>query len=163
MATARKHPQPTWADGHLDDLPAVAALASLAFEPGWRECWSERQMADVLTMPGSWLDLARDDQGHAIAFALSRQVAGEVELLLCGVDPRWQRLGLGRALVQRVRDIAQRRGADRLFLEVRQGNIAARRLYGSAGLGEVGRRGGYYKHVSGCTDDAITLSFSLGR
>jgi ribosomal-protein-alanine N-acetyltransferase len=161
MATAMKPPMPSWENGHLDDLPAVADLASLAFETGWRERWSERQMADVLTMPGSWLEIARLGQGPIIAFALARHVAGDVELLLCAVHPGWQRLGLGRVLMQRVVEGSRRRGANRLFLEVRQSNQGARGLYESAGMHEVGRRVGYYKHVSGITDDAITLSFPL--
>lgn len=161
MATARKPPDVVWAEGCAEDLAAVARLAERAFETGWRERWSERQMADLLAMPGAWLDLARGMDRTILAFALSRQVGGEVELLLCAVDPGWRRQGLGLRLMQRVWANAQRRGAERLFLEVREGNRPARRLYQSFGMRQVGRRAGYYRHVSGALDDAMTLAITI--
>jgi ribosomal-protein-alanine N-acetyltransferase len=163
VATRRAdRPEISWALAGAADVPAVAALVTRAFDPEYREGWSERQLADVLAMPGAWMDLAIGREGGPLAFALCREVALEAELLLCAVDPRWRRQGLGLDLVDRARDLARSAGARRLFLEVRESNRAARSLYGAAGFSEVGRRRDYYRHASGGTSDAITLSIELG-
>jgi ribosomal-protein-alanine N-acetyltransferase len=53
--------------------------------------------------------------------------------------------GVGRALMHALIDEARRRGANELFLEVRDDNPVARRLYGSLGFEEIGVRPGYYQ------------------
>ena len=151
-----------WSAGTLADVPDVAALAQRAFDPEFQECWSARQMADVLALPGSWLELGRDQEAAVRAFALSRAVADSVELLLCAVDPGWRRAGLGLRLLERVAWAARCRGGRRLFLEVRESNRAARALYERAGFRPAGRRPGYYRSTAGVTVDAITLVLDIG-
>ncbi len=158
MATRRSDvPAIIWREGNLQDLPAVARLVVRAFDPRFREGWTERQMADVLLLPRTWLTLGERD-GAPLAFALCREVVGEVELLLCAVDPDWQRQGIGLALLEAAMAAAVARGARRMFLEVRDSNLAARALYAMAGFREAGRRPAYYRDVTGGTADAITLA-----
>jgi len=81
-------------------------------------------------------------------------VVDEAELLKIAVVPAWRRQGIGRALLQDVFTSAARAGARRLFLEVRQRNLAARELYRKTGFTEIGRRQGYYDNPP---DDALVL------
>jgi ribosomal-protein-alanine N-acetyltransferase len=53
---------------------------------------------------------------------------------------------------------ARARGADEIFLEVRNSNAPARALYGSRGFKEVGRRPNYYRRP---VEDAIVLRRTL--
>jgi ribosomal-protein-alanine N-acetyltransferase len=149
-----------WSSGGLGEAAEAAGLAVQAFDPQFREAWTEAQMAGLLGTPSAWLEL-----GHAgpelVSFALCRQAADEVELLLCATHPRWRRAGVGLALVGRVVDEARRRGAQRLFLEVRATNKAALALYRRAGFRAAGNRPAYYRTTSGETIDAITLELRL--
>ncbi|MGH9674752.1 MAG: GNAT family N-acetyltransferase, partial [Bryobacteraceae bacterium] len=78
-------------------------------------------------------------------FIVSRgTVEGEREILSVAVSPRWRRRGIARMLVG---DELAKSPAD-LFLEVRESNEAARRLYGELGFREIGRRPGYYDNPS---------------
>jgi ribosomal-protein-alanine N-acetyltransferase len=150
-----------WREGRAEDLPAVSALVSRAFDPRFREGWTERQMADVLLLPRTWLTVGHVSGDGVVAFALCRETAREVELLLCAVDPRWQRRGLGVALIARTCAEARARRAQRIFLEVRDSNGPARALYAACGFRATGRRPSYYRDVTGGTADAITLTIEL--
>jgi ribosomal protein S18 acetylase RimI-like enzyme len=76
------------------------------------------------------------------------------------VAPELRGRGLGRFLLGLARDLAVRRGALEAYLEVREGNRAARALYRSAGFSEVGRRPGYYTRPP---EDALILRHSALR
>lgn len=150
-----------WHLSAMADVPAVAALAEIAFEPFYCEAWTERQIADLLQSADAWLDLGLATTVGVLAFALCRQVADEVELLLCAAHPHWRQQGLGAQLMERVIAECRRRGARTLFLEVRSGNRAAIALYQRTGFIVRGRRPHYYRTMSGEMIDAITMSLVL--
>lgn len=152
--------QLVWRTGGLSDSRAVAALAELAFEPLYREAWTEAQIAALLATSGAWLDLGHDD-GRLGAFAMSRQIFEDVELLLCAVSPERRNGGEGRRMMEAVVKSARGRGGRRLFLEVRASNAAALSLYTAVGFRPEGRRPGYYRTLDGESIDAITLSLSM--
>ncbi len=78
--------------------------------------------------------------GRVAGFLVSRDLAGEREILNLAVDPQHRRGGHGMSLVRHELGA----GATAWFLEVRESNAAARQLYTRAGFREVGRRPGYY-------------------
>jgi [ribosomal protein S18]-alanine N-acetyltransferase len=149
-----------WRTGGLLESAAVAQLAERSFEPHFREAWTEAQIAALLATSGAWLNLGMDGP-DAVAFAMSRQLFEEVELLLCAVAPERRRCGEGRQLIEQVAESARGRGARRLFLEVRSSNEAALSLYRLAGFQAEGRRADYYRTLGGESIDAITLSLVL--
>lgn len=149
-----------FADGDPGDLDAVMAVMEASFDPAFGEAWTAPQCAGLLPMPGVWLTLARIG-AEPIGFALSRTVLRESELLLLAVRPERRRLGIGQALLDRFFDASAARGADRLHLEVRDGNDALG-LYDKAGFTEVGRRKNYYRGRDGRSYDALTLGKSIG-
>lgn len=155
-----EHSLIAWRIGGLADSRPVAALAERAFEPHFREAWTEAQIAALLATSGAWLDLGHGGDELA-AFAMSRQTFDEVELLLCAVSPERRRRGDGRLLMEQVARSATARGARRLFLEVRSSNSAALSLYRTAGFKVEGRRPAYYRTLGGESIDAITLSLCL--
>lgn len=146
-----------WRLGGLLDAGAVARLAEVAFEPEYREAWTTGQISGLLVSSDAWLELGEID-GALISFALCRQAADEVELLLCATSPDLRRQGLGMELMARVSEQCRLRGVRKLFLEVRSSNLSALALYRKAGFREDGRRPGYYHTVSGDRIDALTLS-----
>jgi ribosomal-protein-alanine N-acetyltransferase len=149
-----------------DDLDRIMAVMEAAFDPAYGEAWTRRQIGDALVLPNTFYQLAGPDGGpsgggeEAAGFVLSRGAADEEELLLIAVDPRHRGRGVGTALLERFIAEARARGAERLFLEMREGN-PAETLYRRSGFAVVGRRRAYYRRGTGAPLDAIT--FALGE
>ena len=144
--------------GGRDDLREVMAVMDDSFDPRFGEAWTMAQCAGLLPLPGVWLTLAREHD-QVLGFALARLVADEAELLLLAVKTASQRRGIGRILLEHFEDEAVGRGAERLHLEVREGNHALG-LYEQAGFGLVGRRRDYYCGQKRDKYDALTLAKS---
>ena len=142
--------------GGILDLDAVMSVMDDGFDPAFGEAWSAPQCAGLLPMPGVWLVLARDEQ-EVVGFSLARVVADEAELLLVVVKKKHQRRGTGKLLLERFFEDSEERGAQKLYLEVRDGNSAVE-LYKSLGFAEAGRRSKYYTGSDGQIYDSITLS-----
>jgi ribosomal-protein-alanine N-acetyltransferase len=142
--------------GSAADLDAVMDVMDDSFDPAFGEAWTAPQCSGLLPVPGVWLTLARAGD-EIIGFALARIIVDEAELLLLAVKKKWQRRGVGQQLLESFSATARRRGAERLHLEVRNGNLAVK-LYKQAGFSEVGRRRGYYSGRDGQVYDALTLS-----
>ncbi len=82
----------------------------------------------------------------------------EIENLVVAGDVR--RKGLGKQLVGELLVQARRRGARKVFLEVRESNAAARRLYEKSQFVESGRRRNYYQDPE---EDAVLYTKDLSR
>lgn len=147
------------ADGGLADLEAVMAVMNDSFDPCYGEAWTAPQCAGLLPMPGVWLSLARAAD-EVVGFAMGRVVAREAELLLLAVKGKEQRRGVGKLLLDIFMNAAVERGAERLHLEVREGNHAVK-LYERSGFTQVGRRRNYYNGRDGQIYDALTLARSV--
>ena len=89
--------------------------------------------------------------GRVAGFAVARRVAeSESELLNLAVDPAFRQRGVGRRLVA-----ALTSGHPCiLWLEVRESNVKARKLYESLGFHEMGCRPDYYP---GSCESAIVM------
>lgn len=126
--------------------------------------WSARSLAEVLALPGVFALLAVDAgaaEETPLGFLLAREVLEEAELLSLGVLPARRRGGCGAALLQAALGEAQRRGAQRLTLEVAADNAAAQALYRAAGFTVAGRRRNYYRTADGAGLDAVILARDL--
>jgi ribosomal-protein-alanine N-acetyltransferase len=144
------------ADGTARDLDGVMVVMTAAFDPTFGEAWTRSQCAGILQMSGVSLMLARDAGGAPLGFALFRTIAAEAELLLLAVAPQHQRRGVGRRLLDAFVERAGDAGAERVHLEVRDGNPAVA-MYHAAGFTAAGRRRRYYRGETG-EFDAITLA-----
>jgi Fur family transcriptional regulator, ferric uptake regulator len=94
-------------------------------------------------------------------FIVGRAAADEAEILALGVVRERQRLGIGGRLVEALCRAAAARGARDLYLEVAEGNTAARALYARLGFAETSRRRGYYVRAGAAAEDAINLRLAL--
>jgi [ribosomal protein S18]-alanine N-acetyltransferase len=138
------------------EIESIMPVMESSFDPHYGEAWTLAQCAGMLSLPGTWLLVARSDV-QVIGFALSRIVVDEVELLLLAVDQAQQRCGLGTALLNQVFEDAAVRGARAVHLEVRSNN-GARRFYTNHGFVACGERKNYYRGISGQLTNAVTLS-----
>jgi ribosomal-protein-alanine N-acetyltransferase len=156
MATARAPSPFQIRAGTPADAPAIERLSIRAFDPGFREAWNARQIVQALSSAGGFLLIAEAEALEG--FALSRAAADDCELMLCAVAPEARRAGIARALVAATLAEARRRGLSRIYLEVRESNLPARRFYEAMGFQPVGLRPGYYRSVTGQSVAALTLS-----
>lgn len=113
------------------------------------QCFAEPMdaagFADWCAHPALHVWLLEDDTGAAVGLACFQQVMDEAEVYRIAVVPDRRGSGLGRWLLERLLAAVQGLGATRVHLEVRAGNVAARRLYARCGFREAGRRPGYYR------------------
>jgi len=94
-----------------------------------------------------------EEFGAVVAFLASRETApGEREILFIAVDPAERRRGIAKRLLQH----ELRRAPGEWFLEVRESNLAAIRLYESTGFRAIGRRENYYSEPC---ESAIVMRF----
>jgi [ribosomal protein S18]-alanine N-acetyltransferase len=133
---------------------ALAALHARCFAAAPRP-WTAREFEEVLAGPGMFLCAIAE------GFAVGRVAGPEAELLTLAVDPEARRRGLGRWLVAGFEAEAARRGAVDAYLEVAEGNAAARALYAAAGWTGAGRRRGYYAAPGRPAEDALVLRKAL--
>ena len=137
------------------DAPQIAALDLAAF--GALDAWAESSFRDELRQNRLAHYFVLQDEAEVIrAYIGCWTMVDELHIVTIGVDPQWQRLGLGEALVQRALDLAHEIGCHAVSLECRESNAAARALYGKYGFESVGRRRRYYKDG----EDALILTVS---
>ena len=130
--------------------------------PLFPQAWDAASFRELLGHPGATSFLARaGDPPEIVGFIVGRLVADEAEMLSLGVHKEWQRLGIGRQLVQALARAAKKADVHRLYLEVSVTNAPALVLYKRLGFQEAGRRKGYYERAGAAPDDAINLSLAL--
>lgn len=144
------------------DLDAVMEIMTTAFDDQYGEAWTRSQCAGILPMSGVKLILAEEEEENSrpCGFSLYRTIAGDAELLLLAVSPEAQGRGIGRLLLSQFIDDAKKNGANKIHLEVREGNRAIR-LYRSTGFAPAGRRRNYYRGVNGIQRDALTFVLNV--
>ena len=145
--------------GSIADLDDVIAVMDNAFDASFGEAWTRSQCAGILPMPGVRLVVARE-RDSAIGFSLSRIIAGEAELLLLAVAPGHRRRKVGTMLLNQFLERARENGANRVHLEVRDGNPAVK-MYRAAGFYPAGRRRKYYRGRDGGEFDALTFNCTV--
>ncbi|GAB3295168.1 ribosomal protein S18-alanine N-acetyltransferase [Parasphingorhabdus pacifica] len=136
------------------DLGRCAELERILF-PG-DDPWSRAAFVAELDQGHYYVgayDEAEDLLGYAGLAVVGFPPEAEAEVHTIGVDPVWQRSGLGRALLRALLAHADKIGAPTL-LEVRTDNEAAIALYREYGFESVGLRKRYYQ-PSGA--DAYTM------
>lgn len=138
------------------DLEAVADLTHRADPFGW----TLRNFSDAHASGNTLTVLTVDGVTSGIAAVM--HVLDASELLEIAVQPAMQGRGYGKALLAQAIALARRNGAVRMFLEVRESNARARKMYTSFGFEETGRRKNYYPTENG-REDAILMTAQFSR
>lgn len=137
-----------------DDIEAVMQVEQAAFPYPW----TQGIFMDCLKHGYSgWV---YEQDGQICGYAMIMFVLDEMHLLNICVRPLDQGKRLGSRLLGTLERIARGAKAETCFLEVRQSNFQAIRLYLNAGFNEVGVRKGYYPAAVG-REDAIVMAKTL--
>jgi len=157
MAIAPELPRAFLRDMRREDLPAVLDIERRSFAQPWSRAFFEKELAT----PFARLVVAVEEavpRSEVIGYTCRWRVTDEVHLLNVAVHPERRGLGHGRALVGAVIAEAEVARTRVVYLEVRAGNVIARRLYRQLGFKDLGVRRGYY----GPGQDAIVMELRLG-
>jgi ribosomal-protein-alanine N-acetyltransferase len=136
------------------DLLAVADMERRCYA----DPWSPSSFASLPENPAVYFAVAPRADGTLAGYVIAWHVLDEAELANLAVDPATRRAGVGAQLLDSALDEARQRGTSRVYLEVRESNVAARRLYASRGFAEIGRRKKYYRSPE---EDALILRREL--
>lgn len=148
--------EPVLSEATPRDTAAIARLHAASFNRGW----SEDELDRLLTERNVLAHRAAAN-GKLVGFIMSRIAAGEAEILSVAVASPYRGKGLARRMLNLHMGRLSGIGARVIFLEVDEGNAAARRLYRRAGFAEAGRREGYYAAADGKRATALVLRRDL--
>jgi ribosomal-protein-alanine N-acetyltransferase len=122
------------------DAAAVERIAQRSPEAAQ---WSRGSYA-LENDPGRLAWVAEAD-GTLCGFFVARVMANDAEILNLAVDPANRRAGSASALLHQALEEFRRLRVERVFLEVRESNLAAARFYETHGFARAGQRAGYYR------------------
>ena len=123
-----------------EDLAAIHAIECASFG----DPWSLEGFRDLLDHPRAKMEVALGADGSLLGYAVAWYVADESEIANIAVSPDARRTGVGALLLDRILRAAAEFGAQTVFLEVRESNDGARKLYEARGFEIAGRRTKYY-------------------
>lgn len=135
-------------------------LLEIALHSATAARWPRQEYAKLFT-PETGQErvlLVVEEDGQVMGFVVGRAVEGEWEIENIAVSGTARRRGLGSHLLGEFLNLMRRRGGHTVFLEVRESNMAARKLYEKWAFLETGRRKGYYQDPP---EDALVLRFSF--
>lgn len=139
------------------DIAAVSRIEKLTHIQPWSEnVLTDCYHSDYLCLVAEENDYQKELKGYIIL----SQVLDEAHLLNLCVSLKYQGFGLGRELTARGIKEVVKRGARKMFLEVRRSNMRAIRLYESFGFSEIGIRANYYQGSS-LSEDAVVMALVL--
>jgi [ribosomal protein S18]-alanine N-acetyltransferase len=138
------------------DLSEIEAILELSREAGH---WSASSLRGILRDDPAHFLCACQGQ-HISGFIVGRVLLDEGEILNLAVKPQLRRNGSGSVLVQALLEVFWREHKQRVFLEVRESNIAAIALYKRMGFQEIGKRTKYYQEPE---EPALVLALQKGR
>ncbi|WP_413283839.1 ribosomal protein S18-alanine N-acetyltransferase [Vibrio sp. MA40-2] len=118
--------------------------------------WKQSMINDVNSRGACHYVLVNEDR--VVGYFYAQNIVGEVTLLNLAVDPQQQGKGFGKILIEYFLSICEQKKAESAWLEVRESNHKAHRLYESIGFNEVDRRHNYYPAKKG-KEDAIIMSY----
>ena len=133
------------------DLDAVLAIEQRAFPQPWSRSFFEKELA--APQARCTVAMHTEPDGAVVGYTVCWRVLDELHLLNVAVHPEHRGVAVGRRLVEYVLEEGRHNGGRVVYLEVRAGNVPARRLYRRLGFRDLGVRRGYY----GPGQDAIVM------
>lgn len=136
-----------------EDAAAVAELEYQSFS----DCWSEKSILETLDNPQT-ICLTAEKSGKIVGYLLAYTAAGEAEIVRIALSEELRRKGIGSMLFESLKQICKEQNIEKIMLDVREQNSAARAFYKKCGFTVDGIRRGFYENPK---EDAVLMSCSL--
>ena len=115
--------------------------------------WTQKQFLEAVDQ---YQATVIEKSGQVVGFCILQPVLDEANLLLMAIDPKQQGQGLGYDLLNQSLDLLKNNPIQ-IFLEVRESNTAAIRLYEKSDFHQIDLRKNYYPNVDGTREHAIIM------
>jgi ribosomal-protein-alanine N-acetyltransferase len=115
--------------------------------------WTQKQFLEAVNQ---YQSTVIEKQGQVVGFCILQPVLDEANLLLMAVDPSQQGQGLGYQLLTQSLELLENTPVQ-IFLEVRESNTAAIKLYEKADFHQIDLRKNYYPKADGTREHAIIM------
>jgi ribosomal-protein-alanine N-acetyltransferase len=138
-----------------DDLDILTAIHAGNF-PAY---WNTSTFSDFFSVQGTHAFIA--ERPNPVGIIVFRVQHEQADLITLAVDKEWRRLGIARRLLELAMEQAALLGAQEMFLDVEDGNVAALRLYEGYGYTHIRRRKLYYRQKDGSFTDALVMRRKL--
>ena len=138
----------------VEDSAAVAEMEQQIFS----DPWSEKSVMETVQLKQS-VCFAAEKAGHLLGYLLAYHAADEAEIARIAVQKEARRQGAAGKLMQALEHYCEEHKMEKLLLDVRESNEAARSFYTKNGFVEDGIRQGFYVNPS---EDAVLMSRQLG-
>jgi [ribosomal protein S18]-alanine N-acetyltransferase len=137
------------------DVEALVAVEKLSYSHPWtlgnfKDAFKADNLAQGLKAGDQW-----------VGYFVAMHVLDEVHLLNITVAPTYQRQGWARCLLQSLSLWSQAHQASSLWLEVRESNARALKLYRAFGFEQVGLRKDYYPAGRSSREAAVVMRMAL--
>ncbi len=138
-----------------------ARLYNCSFNDMPEQSWDEEAFIELFKIPGT-VGYVIEQKQKPVGFILIRKLHDEVEIITFCILPKWCNNGYATFLLEWVIKRLQHQAIKRIFLEVRENNRAAIRLYEKCSFEQIGRRKGYYNNHRGDKIDALVMQLEFG-
>jgi ribosomal-protein-alanine N-acetyltransferase len=115
--------------------------------------WTRGNFSD--SIESGYHCLVMEQAGEVFGYGVMTIGAEEAHLLTLSVAAGSQRKGWGERLLREFIQIAKERLARTMFLDVRESNRSAARLYERLGFRQIAKRRGYYPAMGGREDSLV--------
>jgi len=115
--------------------------------------WSRQTFLDELSAENGYY-IKIKDRDRIMGYSGFRYVLDEAHITTLAVHNKFRKKGIGTKLVEQLMKDAKARGLNKLYLEVRQSNIPAQKIYKKLGFKVIDRRREYYQHP---VEDALVM------
>lgn len=135
------------------DVPGILKIENDLFP----DPWDEQLFIDLLDKENKYF-FVKELNGDLAGYVVFERIVDEGHITNLGVAKPYQKKGIATQLIGNIIDLAKGMKIGIIFLEVRQGNEAAKRLYSRFGFKEIGKRKAYYPKAN---EDALILALEI--
>lgn len=139
----------------LDDLDEVMEIEQSSFPSPWSR---NSFQSEILTNRFACYVTAKDSSNCVIGYAGVWIIFNEAHITTIAVHPCHRQRGVGSRLLAYLLEKAAQEGASKVFLEVRDSNLQARKIYERFGFEVFGKRKKYYYD-----EDALVMVRALEK